>query len=99
MSASQLTKRTPVCILGAGVTGMSAAYHLSSKYRLLEAAAAVGGVASSFVIERYRFDRATVLQEQIELGHGLVLVAMRIVHACFDVAEEVARQRSCQAYS
>jgi protoporphyrinogen oxidase len=50
--------RTPVCILGAGVTGLSAAYHLQSPYRLFEAHDHIGGVASSFRVGQYRFDHA-----------------------------------------
>jgi UDP-galactopyranose mutase len=56
--------RVPVVILGAGITGLSAAYHVGSNYRLFEAQSHVGGVASSFHVgagdhsSGWRFDHA-----------------------------------------
>jgi protoporphyrinogen oxidase len=51
---------TPVAILGAGLTGMSAAFHLGEAgigYRLFERAPRVGGHAITVEDEGYRFDR------------------------------------------
>jgi len=48
---------TPVVILGAGLTGLSAAHHLELPYRLLERAGQVGGLCVTDDDEGYRFDR------------------------------------------
>jgi protoporphyrinogen oxidase len=54
------TSSTPVAILGAGLTGMSAAYHLvraGVPYRLFERLPRPGGHAITVEEEGYRFDR------------------------------------------
>src|SRR5262245_18678869 len=51
---------TPVAILGAGLTGMSAAFHLDRAgvpYRLFERLPKPGGHAVTLVEDGYRFDR------------------------------------------
>lgn len=45
-------------ILGAGVAGLSAAYHLRSPYRIFDRSRIVGGAAGSVVINGYTFDQA-----------------------------------------
>jgi len=45
-----------VVILGAGLTGLSAAHHLRSGYRLLEASGRVGGLCTTNVEDGFRFD-------------------------------------------
>ncbi len=59
MTAPPATK-TPVAILGAGLTGMSAAFHLGEAgvpHRLFERSDRVGGHAITVEDEGYRFDR------------------------------------------
>ncbi len=51
---------TPIAILGAGLTGMSAAYHLKQEgaaYRIFERNPAAGGHATTYVDDDYRFDK------------------------------------------
>ena len=48
----------PIVILGAGLAGLSAAYHLREPYAIYEKEAEVGGVARSFTINGYTFDHA-----------------------------------------
>jgi UDP-galactopyranose mutase len=45
-------------VLGAGLAGLSTAYHLRSGYRLFEAASLPGGVAGSFSLNGFTFDHA-----------------------------------------
>ncbi len=45
-----------IAILGAGLTGLSAAYHLQSGYTLFEREKEVGGVCRSFTRSGYTFD-------------------------------------------
>jgi UDP-galactopyranose mutase len=45
-------------ILGAGLAGLSAAYHLRSPYKIFEASSEVGGVAASITEEGFTFDHA-----------------------------------------
>jgi protoporphyrinogen oxidase len=55
-----VSNATPVVILGAGLTGMSAAFHLGGArvpYRLFERLPSPGGHAITVVDEGYRFDR------------------------------------------
>ncbi|MBK8262144.1 MAG: FAD-dependent oxidoreductase [Nannocystis sp.] len=54
MDASQT--RPPVIIVGAGLTGLAAAYHLRSPYLLVEREAEVGGHARSRRVGGYTFD-------------------------------------------
>jgi protoporphyrinogen oxidase len=52
--------RTPIAILGAGLTGMSAALHLKkagAQFRIFEKLAHAGGHAITLVEDGYRFDR------------------------------------------
>jgi protoporphyrinogen oxidase len=49
-------RRNDVVILGAGLAGLSAATHLRSGYRLLEASGRVGGLCTTTVEQGYRFD-------------------------------------------
>lgn len=52
--------RTPVAILGAGLTGMSASYHLGrigARHRLFERLSGPGGHAITVEDQGYRFDR------------------------------------------
>jgi protoporphyrinogen oxidase len=54
------TAKTPVAILGAGLTGLSAAHHLGALgvgHRLFERATRVGGHSITVEDEGYRFDR------------------------------------------
>jgi protoporphyrinogen oxidase len=54
------TDSSPVVVLGAGLTGMSAGYHLAARgigYRIFERAPFVGGHAITIEDEGYRFDR------------------------------------------
>jgi protoporphyrinogen oxidase len=53
---SSSTPRT--LILGAGLAGLSAAYHLRSPYEIFEARAEAGGVAGSFSVDGFTFDHA-----------------------------------------
>lgn len=45
-------------ILGAGLSGLSAAYHLGPNTRIYEAAARIGGECATDVIRNYYFDRS-----------------------------------------
>jgi len=45
-----------IVIIGAGLAGLSAAYHLKSKYKIYEKESKVGGVASSEEIDGFIFD-------------------------------------------
>jgi protoporphyrinogen oxidase len=50
-------ERPPIAILGAGLTGMSAAHHLGSDYVVYERLPHVGGHAITLEEQGYRFDR------------------------------------------
>jgi len=50
-------KSTSVVILGSGLTGMSAGYHLQSGYRIYERSSVPGGLAITVEDRGYRFDR------------------------------------------
>ena len=52
-----MSAATPIQILGAGLTGMSAARHLGGDYALHERLAAVGGHVITVEQDGYRFDR------------------------------------------
>jgi protoporphyrinogen oxidase len=52
-----MSARSPVVILGAGLTGLSAAAHLDAPYRILEKEQRVGGHCITVDDEGYRFDR------------------------------------------
>ena len=45
-------------IIGAGLSGLSAAYHMGSSYRVLEKEAEVGGLCRSVATRGYTFDLA-----------------------------------------
>lgn len=47
----------PITILGAGLTGLSAAHHLGADYQIVEALGHVGGHAITLEEQGYRFDR------------------------------------------
>src|SRR4051812_47946356 len=49
-------RRTDVLILGGGLAGVSAAYHLRRPYLLVERESEVGGTARSFKIGGFTFD-------------------------------------------
>lgn len=51
-------KRVPTIIIGAGLTGLSAAYHLREGYVLIERGDRVGGVCRSATLEGFTFDHA-----------------------------------------
>ncbi|GAB4290276.1 MAG: FAD-dependent oxidoreductase [Myxococcota bacterium] len=51
-------KRGEILILGAGLTGLSAAYHLKKRWTILEKEREVGGLARSFAKEGFTFDIA-----------------------------------------
>ena len=53
-----LTDRTSCLILGGGLAGLSAAYHLKSDYILCEASDEFGGAARSFTRNGFTFDLA-----------------------------------------
>lgn len=50
-------EKLPIQILGAGLTGMSAGYHLKNDYQIHEAQPFAGGLSTTVVEEGYRFDR------------------------------------------
>src|ERR1700691_4203380 len=52
------SQNTPHIILGAGVAGLSAAYHLAEPYRIFEAQPEIGGVAGSVERDGFTFDHA-----------------------------------------
>lgn len=52
-----MSERAPVVILGAGLTGLSAAHHLSVPSRLFERADRVGGLCTTREEMGYRFDK------------------------------------------
>lgn len=52
-----MAESTPVIILGAGLTGLSAAIHLEAPYRLLEKNDHVGGHCTTTEEQGYRFDK------------------------------------------
>ena len=45
-----------ICILGAGLAGLSAAYHLKDSYIVLEKENAVGGLCRTEFIDGFGFD-------------------------------------------
>lgn len=45
-------------ILGSGVAGLSAAYHLDEPYEIFESSSEIGGVAGSFFYDGFTFDHA-----------------------------------------
>jgi protoporphyrinogen oxidase len=47
-----------IAVIGAGLSGLSAAYHLGDEYRILEGANEVGGLCKSLTIKGYTFDLA-----------------------------------------
>ncbi|MDP3276436.1 MAG: FAD-dependent oxidoreductase [Deltaproteobacteria bacterium] len=51
------TAKPPIAILGAGLTGLSAAHHLGSDYQVYERLGHVGGHAITLEERGYRFDR------------------------------------------
>ena len=54
------TKRLPVTIVGAGLTGLSASYHLRAlgiRHRLLERSSTPGGLSTTVEHDGFRFDR------------------------------------------
>lgn len=51
-------EKTRYLILGAGVTGLSAAYHLKDDYIILEKESRVGGLCRTEVYDRFVFDHA-----------------------------------------
>ncbi len=53
-----MTARSPVVVLGAGPTGLSAAYHLADRALLLEREARVGGLCRSVKADGFTFDMA-----------------------------------------
>ncbi len=53
-----MTRVNPHLILGAGVAGLSAAFHLREPYRIFEATDEYGGVAGSLKIGGFLFDHA-----------------------------------------
>ena len=60
MSSARITERTPVAILGAGLTGMSAAIELAERsvpHRIFEKLAVPGGHAVTIEEGGFRFDR------------------------------------------
>jgi len=60
MAASQAAKTLPVAVLGAGLTGLSAALELTAqsvRHRVFERLAHPGGHAITTLDEGYRFDR------------------------------------------
>ena len=52
------SQKPPHLILGAGLAGLSAAYHLEESYDIFEAEPQVGGVARSFTLDGFTFDHA-----------------------------------------
>ena len=52
-----LTTNNPVLIIGAGLSGLSAGYHLKEKCLLLEKESAPGGMASSERVASFTFDK------------------------------------------
>jgi len=48
-----LTTKTKYLIIGAGLTGLSAAYHLSDNYLLVESSDFPGGTASTVKLEGF----------------------------------------------
>ena len=53
-----MAARVPVAVLGAGPTGLSAAYHLGEKSLLLDREARVGGLCRSIHADGFTFDMA-----------------------------------------
>jgi UDP-galactopyranose mutase len=57
-SAPSPTERRPVVVVGAGPTGLSAAYHLGADALLLEQNGSVGGLCRSIEVKGFTFDFA-----------------------------------------
>ncbi len=53
-----MVKQTSTVIIGAGLTGLSAAYHLSNNYILLEKEDRIGGLCRSITIDGFTFDHS-----------------------------------------
>jgi len=76
-----MKSKTKVLIIGAGLSGLSAAYHLRKKYkvRIIEKEGEAGGLATTEKVRGFRFDR---------MGHLLHLknpyVKNLILHKLFD---------------
>lgn len=71
MMSSKPRSHTPIAILGAGLTGMSAAIHLKQAgqaYRIFERAPHAGGHATTYVDEGYRFDKTGHLMHLRDAG-------------------------------
>jgi UDP-galactopyranose mutase len=47
-----------ICIIGAGLAGLSAAYHLKDNYIILEKENRIGGLCRTEFIDGFRFDYA-----------------------------------------
>ena len=48
--------REPVVILGGGLAGLSAAYHLNGQAALYEQRTSLGGLCSQLIVDQFRFD-------------------------------------------
>ncbi|MFH1288587.1 MAG: NAD(P)-binding protein [bacterium] len=48
--------KNPIIILGAGLTGLSAAYHLNTNYHIFEKEDEVGGLCRSHIVNGFSFD-------------------------------------------
>jgi len=73
-----MTRKEPVVIIGAGLSGLSAAYHLGTGYMLYEAKGFPGGLCETVEEDGFRFDRT---------GHLLHLATEEMRDLAFDLLD------------